>query len=40
MSIGNYILTAVVFIMLAIAIIAAGTGTMVLIDAIYRLCVN
>ena len=40
MSIGNYILTAVVFIMLTVAVIAAGAGTMILIDAIYRLCVK
>ena len=40
MSIGNYILTAIVFIMLVIAMVAAGAGTMILIDAIYRLCVK
>lgn len=40
MSIGNYILTAIVFIILTVGVIAAGTGTMVLIDAIYRLCVK
>ena len=40
MRIGNLILNAFVGALLCIAIIAAATGTMLIIDAIYRLCVN
>lgn len=40
MRIGNILLTWVIGVLLVVAILAAATGTMLIIDAIFRLCVN
>lgn len=40
MTIKNFIFNAFLGTLLCMAIIAAATGTMLIIDAIYRLCVN
>jgi hypothetical protein len=40
MRIGNILLTSVIGILLVVAVLAAATGTMLIIDSIYRLCVK
>ena len=40
MRIGNFILNSAMIVLAVATVLAAATGTMLIIDAIYRLCVN